>query len=162
MQVPTGKLAQIGALTTESPLRDLAAIIRSRTPLIAVESNEEPQIVSLVRQLGNQLQLKTYRWTVTEGLVAFEAADQPRDSVLKSQEVLRFITVSASYCLFVLLDFHPYLQDNVHVRFLKDIALAYSKHYSTVVLVGATLTMPEELRPFTAYFRLPLPTPDEL
>ena len=147
---------------TESPLRDLEAIIRSRTPLIAVESNEEPQIVRLVRQIGRRLQIKTYRWTVTEGLQAFNPCDQPKESVLKSNELLNYIKTSASYCLFVLLDFHPYLQDAVHVRQLKDIALAYPKHYSTVVLVGCALQVPEELRPFTARFHLPLPGQDEL
>src|SRR5215472_12598995 len=76
--------------------------------------------------------------------------------------MLNYIKSSGSHSLFILLDFRPYLDDNVHVRFLKDIALAYSKHYATVVLVGTTLSMPEELRPFTAYFRLPLPTSDEL
>ena len=162
MNVQSGNLAQSGAVKTESPLRDLAAIIRSRTPLIAVESNEEPQVVRIVRQIGQQLQLKAFRWTVTEGLQAFEPADQPQQSVLKSQEVLSYIKNSASHCLFVLLDFHPYLDDTVHVRFLKDIALNYNKHYSTVVLVGAALQVPVELRQFTAYFRLPLPTPDEL
>ena len=162
MQMPSAKFAQTGSLTTESPLQDLAAIIRSRTPLIAVESNEEPQIVELVRQIARRLQLRAFTWTVTEGLQAFDPADQPQDSILKSQEVLRYIKLSTTHCLFVLLDFRPYLDDNVHVRFLKDIALAFPKHYSTVVLVGATLTIPEELRPFTAYFRLPLPTPDEL
>jgi len=162
MNVPSVKLTQAGTVATESPLRDLAAIIRSRTPLIAVESNEEPQIVSLVRQISRQLQVRAFRWTVTEGLQAFDPADQPATSVLKSQEVLSYIKNSAASCLYVLLDFHPYLQDNVHVRFLKDIALAYPKHYATVVLVGATLTVPEELRPFTAYFHLPLPTADEL
>src|SRR5258708_3874330 len=155
-------LPQAGLLTTESPLRDLAAIIRSRTPLIAVESNEEPQIVRMVRQIGQKFQLKTYRWTVTEGLVAFEPYDQPQQCVVKSQEVLSYIKNSASYSLFVLLDFHPYLQDSVHVRFLKEIALSYTQHYSTVVLVGSILQVPEELRQFTACFRLPLPTPDEL
>ena len=162
MNVPSVRLAQAGVLATESPLRDLAAIIRSRTPLIAVESNEEPQIVSLVRQIGEQLQLRAFRWTVTEGLRAFDPSDQPRAAVLKPQEVLNYIKSSASRCLFVLLDFHPYLQDNLHVRFLKDIALGYSQHHCTVVLVGGTLSMPEELRSFTAYFRLPLPTPEEL
>ncbi len=162
MNLPSAKLAQAGALATESPLRDLEAIIRSRTPLIAVESNEEPQIVRLVRQIGQRLQIKAYRWTVTEGLQAFEPCDQPQQSVLKSQELLSYIKSSASYCLFVLLDFHPYLQDTVHVRQLKDIALTYPKHYSTVVLVGYSLQVPEELRPYTAYFRLPLPTLDEL
>jgi hypothetical protein len=65
-------------VATESPLRDLAAIIRSRTPLIAIESNEEPQVVSLVRQISGQLQLRAFRWTVTEGLQAFDPGDQPQ------------------------------------------------------------------------------------
>lgn len=159
-RLPNTTLAN--ALTTESPLNDLAALIRSRTPLIAVESNEEPQVVSVVRQLGQKLQLKTFRWTVTEGMVAFDSADQPSQSILKSQEILSYIKSSASYCLFVLLDFRRYLDDEVHVRFLKDIALGYSRHYSTVVLVGTVLSIPEELRPFTAYFKLPLPTSAEL
>jgi SpoVK/Ycf46/Vps4 family AAA+-type ATPase len=76
--------------------------------------------------------------------------------------MLNYIKCSASHCLFVLLDFHRYLEDDVHVRFLKDIALAYSKHGSTVVLVATSLPIPEELRPFTAYFHLPLPTVSEL
>jgi SpoVK/Ycf46/Vps4 family AAA+-type ATPase len=95
-------------------------------------------------------------------LQAFDPGDQPKQEVVKTQEVLNYIKNSSSNCLFVLLDFHPYLQDNVHVRFLKDIALNYSKHYSTVVLVGTTLQVPEEIRQFTAFFRLPLPTADEL
>lgn len=143
-------------------MRDLEAIIRSRTPLIAVESNEEPQIVSLVRQIGGRLQIKAYSWTVTEGLRAFDACDQPSQSVLKSQDVLNYIKTTAKHSLFVLLDFHPYLEDALHVRYLKDIALTQAKHYSTVVLVGHTVRVPEELRPFTASFRLPLPTLEEL
>ena len=162
MSFRPANVAQVRAVATESPLRDLAAIIRSRTPLIAVESNEEPQVVRMVRQIGQQLQLKAYRWSVTEGLQAFDPCDQPQQEVLKSQEVLSFIKASSSHCLFVLLDFHPYLQDNIHVRFLKDIALTYGKHYSTVVLVGSSLPLPEELRSFTASFRLPLPTADQL
>ena len=149
-------------MATESPIRDLTAIIRSRIPLIAVESNEEAQIVRIVRQIANTLQIKAYRWTVTEGMQAFEPCDQPLQAVLKSQEMLSYIKTSGAYCLFVLLDFHPYLQDTVHIRFLKDIALTNPKRYSTVVLVGGALQVPQELRPYTGYFHLPLPTPEEL
>src|SRR6187399_1492436 len=128
-------------MTTESPLHDLAAMIRSRTPLITVETSEEPQIVGLVRNLGRQLQVKTYRWTVTEGMQAFDPCDQPRESVASSQEVLNYVKGSFA-CLFLLLDFHPYLGDAVHVRLLKDIALSYTRHRSTVVLVGAEMAIP--------------------
>jgi hypothetical protein len=148
-------------LATESPLHDLAAIIRSRTPLITVETSEEPQIVGLVRNLGRQLQAKTYRWTVTEGMQAFDPCDQPRESVAGSQEVLNYVKGSFA-CLFLLLDFHPYLTDAVHVRLLKDIALSYTRHRSTVVLVGAEMAVPRELQPFIARFEVPLPTPDEM
>src|SRR5215471_9733258 len=103
MNFSSNKSGLAGAPLTESPLRDLEAIIRSRTPLIAVESNEEPQIVRLVRQIGQRLQVKAFRWTVTEGLQAFEPCDQPAQSVMKSQELLNYIK-SEKYCLFVLLD----------------------------------------------------------
>jgi SpoVK/Ycf46/Vps4 family AAA+-type ATPase len=162
MNLPSAKLASSGTMLTESPLRDLEAIVRSRTPLIAMESNEEPQIVRLVRQIAQKFQLKAFCWTVTEGLRALDPNDQPRETLTKSQEVLNYIRTESSNCLFVLLDFHPYLEDAVHIRSLKDIALTYNKHYSTVVLVGFTLKLPEELKPFTAQFRLPLPTPGEL
>src|SRR5438477_9451660 len=102
MSVRLRSFTQASTLTTESPLQDLTAIIRSRTPLIAVESNEEPQVVSIVRGLGRQLQLKTFRWTVTEGMVAFESTDQSSQSVVKSQEMLNYIKTSSSHCLFVL------------------------------------------------------------
>ena len=58
MNLPSAKLAHAGTLVTESPLRDLEAIIRSRTPLIAVESNEEPQIVRMVRQIGQRYEIE--------------------------------------------------------------------------------------------------------
>jgi AAA+ superfamily predicted ATPase len=161
MNQPAAKLGSV-ALLTESPLQDLEAIIRSRTPLIAVESNEEPQIVKLIREIGAKRQCAVLRWTVTEGLQAFNPADQPEQSVLKSSEALGFMKTSAKNSMFILLDFHPYLEDAVHVRHLKDFALNYTRHYSTAVLVGHTVRVPEELRPFTGYFRLPLPTLDEL
>src|SRR6266513_2647772 len=99
---PSVRRAQTGTLATESPLRDLEAIIRSRTPLIAVESNEEPQIVTMIRQIGQHLQLTAFRWSVTEGLQAFEPGDQPQQSVVKSQETLNYIKTSSKRSLFVL------------------------------------------------------------
>src|ERR1041385_8990870 len=82
---PSVRIVQAVPLTTQSPLRDLEAIIRSRTPLIAVESNEEPQVVGLIREMGARLDRATFRWTVTEGLQSFNPNDQPTQALLKSQ-----------------------------------------------------------------------------
>jgi len=147
---------------SESPARDLEALIRSRTPLIVIETEEEPRVVNVVRAIAERLKLKSYRWTVTDGLKSYQPADQPHQSVLKSLEVLAYIKSEARYSLFVLLDFHPFLDDPVHVRSLKDIALSYNTHWSTVLLVSTRLSIPEELKAHTARFQLPLPTVEEL
>ena len=162
MHIVSSQALPVGAPFTEAPLNDFAVIIRSHTPLVTVESNEETTIVQLARRIGQKFQMKTYRWTVTEGLQAFEPCDQPLQSVVKSHEILNYIKTEAEYSLFVLLDFHPFLQDAVHVRQLKDIALSYQRHQCTVVLVGCALQIPAELQPFSAKFELPLPTEDEL
>ena len=79
MQLPSGKFAQVGALTTESPLRDLAAIIRSRIPLIAVESNEEPQIVALVGSHCAAASSAGVYLDRDRRIAAFNGADQPAE-----------------------------------------------------------------------------------
>jgi ATP-dependent 26S proteasome regulatory subunit len=99
---------------------------------------------------------------VTEGLVSFDPADQPPQPIEKAVDVLGYIKTTASHGLFTLLDFHPVLQDSVHVRLLKDIALSYSKRRNTVLLVSHALELPKELRSFAGFFRLPLPTIEEL
>jgi len=162
MNSPSKSSMQSGSKMTESPMRDLEVLIRSGAPLITVESNEEPQVVRMVREIARKLQLKAFRWTATEGLQAFDQMDQPLKTPQKSIDVLNFIKTSAHSCLFVLLDFHPFLEDTIHVRSLKDIALSYEKHYSTVVLVGYIVRVPQELRPFTNNFKFPLPSPGEL
>lgn len=162
MNLGSAQQSPVGMFRTESPQHDLEAIIRSRTPIIAVESNEEPQIVALIRQIARRLQLKAFRWTITEGLQAFEPADQPLPSVIKPPELFNFVRTEGRHSLVVLLDFHPFLEDTVLVRHLKDVALSYPQHFSTIVLVSCTLKIPEELRPFTGQFHLPLPTRDEL
>lgn len=147
---------------TESPMRDLEVLIQSGAPIVVIESNEEPQVVRMVRQIAQKLHLSAFRWTATDGMEAFAPQDQPSQVVQKSLEVLNYIKSSARSCLFVLLDFHPFMEDTLHVRKLKDIALSYEKHYSTIVLVSYVVRVPEELRPFTSHFKMPLPSSGEL
>lgn len=162
MKSPVPQFATHAGAATESPIHDLEAIVRSRMPLVMLESSEEPQVIRIVRQISQRLGRKAFRWTITEGLMALDPADQPLISVTRSNEVLNHIKNSSKHSLFVLLDFHPHLADAVHIRQLKDIALTYGTHSSTVILSGASVKLPEDLLPFTAEFRLPLPSAEEV
>ena len=63
--------------------------------------------------------------------------------------------------IYVLLDFHPYLNEPVNVRLLKDIAQGYDHVARTVVLMSYDVTLPDELEHLAARLHLSLPTTNE-
>ena len=56
MHATSSRTASRGAPASEAPLIDLAVIIKSRTPLVTIESNEESTIVQLIHRIGQRLQ----------------------------------------------------------------------------------------------------------
>ena len=142
--------------------RDLELILRSRVPIIVIETHDESRTLDLLQTIAISRETDGYvplfRWTVTDGL-------QRLDIALKSQlhnadpaEVLKHIRAVNNAGIYVLLDFHPYLEDPVNVRLLKDICIRYTKIARQIVLVSHTIDLPRELQSFSARFELALPT----
>ena len=61
----------------------------------------------------------------------------------------------------MLLDFHPFLDDPVHVRLLKDICIRYRDVERQIVLISHKVTVPKELDGFCARFNIELPSEQE-
>ncbi|MCG8429247.1 MAG: AAA family ATPase, partial [Chromatiales bacterium] len=58
---------------------------------------------------------------------------------------------------FLLLDFHPFMADPVHVRLIKEIAQNYENIPKTLIFLSHSFDIPAELRHLTARFELHLP-----
>ena len=69
---------------------------------------------------------------------------------------MRHIRAVAKPGIYALLDFHPFLNEPVHIRLLKDIALAATDTKVTLLLIGHRLDVPHELGGHTARFSLRL------
>jgi len=82
---------------------------------------------------------------------------EPQRINAEPSEVLGNIKASKNAGIYALLDFHPYLEDPKHVRLLKDIALDYHATQQTLVLISHDITIPPELKNFTAHVDLQLP-----
>jgi SpoVK/Ycf46/Vps4 family AAA+-type ATPase len=147
-------------------LRDvdsLKLLIQSRIPLVFIRSRDEERAMHLVTRTAIALNEPVFRWTATEGLLRLETVDAvPQRLNIEPQAVLGHIRALTLGGIFVLLDFHNYLDDPMHRRLLKDIALGYARAPRTVILVSADITVPEELRTLSAELELSLPTPAEL
>jgi hypothetical protein len=142
--------------------RELEALIKSRIPLIVIETRDEPRVLSLLSGLAARISQSAptplFQWTVTDGLRRLDVdlgGAQKHNS--EATEVLKSIRAVDRPGVYVLLDFHPYLADPVNVRLLKDICLGYDRVPRTVVLVSYELGVPRELEPYVARFNLTLP-----
>ena len=97
--------------------RDLELILKSSMPLVVIETRDESgmlgmlQNISLSRSKDDYLPL--FRWTITDGLQRLDISLEPQLHNAKPTEVLRHIRAVTKPGVYVLLDFHPYLQDPV-------------------------------------------------
>ena len=143
-------------------LHDLELLLQSHVPLIVAETLEERRVVTLFRQLVMRLGRPLFHWSVTDGVRRMEFETPPNRQTADPVEALKHIRACTKGGVYLLADFHPYLDDAVNIRLLKEIALNYAEVPHTLVLVSHRCEIPPELRVFTARFDLALPEKSHL
>jgi SpoVK/Ycf46/Vps4 family AAA+-type ATPase len=144
-----------------SDLHDLELILRSETPLLLIESREEPRILELFTRLGMRLGEPVFRWTVTDGLRRAEY-DIPQEQLAEPAAALKHIKATTQSGIYLLLDFHPFLDHPLHVRLLKEIAQGFGTAARRLVLLSHALATPPELKHLAARFELTMPDRNRL
>jgi hypothetical protein len=142
---------------------DLSALLASRVPLVALETRDEVRGLAVVAEAARAAGgLPLFRWTVTEGLARQDLAlGTAQRFNAEPVEVLRFIRSSDLAGVYVLVDFHPYLDDPVNVRLLKDIGQGYGAVARTMVLLSHAVEVPAELEHLVARLEVSLPGREE-
>ncbi len=144
---------------------DLELVLRSRTPLVVIESSDESRVLRMLKSLTLASAAAEYnplfRWTITDGLQRLDIELEPQTLNSEPTDVLKHIRAVTKPGIYVLLDFHPFLEDPVHVRLLKDICLRYAETPRQIVLISHALKLPSELESFAARVEMTLPTDDE-
>jgi len=140
---------------------ELSLLLRSRFPILTVDTHEEARLLALLEQACGQEQWPLYSWSVADGLRARPGA--PRDLAQEGPETrelemaLRIVERSLSVGVYVLFDAAAFLQQPANQRLVKQIALGYEKRPRTLVFVGHRVELPEELRRLSARLQLSLP-----
>ncbi len=146
-------------------VHDLGIMIESRIPIIVIQSIEEVRVLDTITRLGVKRGASLFKWTATDGLnrLGFGFDLVQEDTLKEPAKILEHIKRSPTSSIFVLCDFHPYLERQpVNVRLLKDIAIGHRSNGHTLILLSHELKIPPELRSYSANFRMKLPDPDQL
>jgi SpoVK/Ycf46/Vps4 family AAA+-type ATPase len=143
-------------------LHDLELLLRSRVPLITIETREEKRVTRLFGRLAVRLALPVMSWSATTGLQRIDFASAPQRHASEARQALGQIKATKTPTIYLLLDFHPYLEDHYNIRLIKEIALEYQTLGHTLVLVSHELQLPAELAGFSARFSPSLPDTAQL
>ncbi len=138
-------------------INDLKLLVRSRVPLIVAETHDEPRVVELFKNLALSLAQPVMRWSVTTGLQRIDLDLQPQAFAKDPEQMLGQIKATGTAGIYLLLDFHPYLDDPSIARQIREIALGYGDAGHTLVFVSHSCELPAELQPLSAHFKLALP-----
>ncbi|HEY6125635.1 MAG TPA: AAA family ATPase [Steroidobacteraceae bacterium] len=146
-----------------SPAGELQTLLASRVAMVVIESREESRVMELVREAALKAQRGknwgVFQWTVTEGLLRVDVdLGGAQKTLAQPDQLLKHIRATNMAGIYVLLDFHPYLENNpMCVRTLKDIAHDYQKCARTLVLISHEVKLPQELEHLAARFSLQMP-----
>jgi AAA+ superfamily predicted ATPase len=137
-------------------LRELEILVRSKYPILLLQSDDEDQARFLVKHLAEDLKILHYTWTCTRGM---------RQSGMKEDifgtklplPALEYAESSISSGLIYLEGLGSYLSDPRIIQKLKDLADVFSSRFGALVLAGEDLNLPDSLLNLSARVTLPPP-----
>jgi SpoVK/Ycf46/Vps4 family AAA+-type ATPase len=152
-------------MSGKSDRHDLELLIKSRNPIIAIETHEENRALKMLCEIALSLNKPLFTWDVVDGLKRFDLMDDfdALADTTQPEHMLRHILGAHRPSIYALCDFHPYLADAPHiVRLLKELILKSHEHDHTLVLISHELAIPDEIKRFVSRFDMALPNKEQL
>ncbi|MEM7347301.1 MAG: ATPase, partial [Chloroflexota bacterium] len=158
-------------MSTLQRVDELNILTRAKYPIIYIVSWEERRVEDILRQVAIDRRKKLYGWTLTSGIAPLDLVQsQPLDpSTRDPLNALDFVARSEEAAIFVLKDFHPYLDDKrgggdhpVVIRRLRDITNDLKASRKTLIILSPLLRFPADLEKDITVLDYSLPTVDEL
>ena len=142
----------------------LDTLVRARYPFVYLVSWEEQRVDSILGELARRHSKQLVEWSATRGLrrTGGARATYQIEAHTKPVETLQAIGKLTDPSLVVLKDFHPYLDDPLVVRALRELSHELENSYSTVILLSPVLKIPVELEKDVTVLDVPLPDFQEL
>ncbi len=154
-------------MATKTEQNDLTLLIKSKNPIIVIDTHEEERAMELLNRIAITLGRPLFGWHLTEGLRRMELNDDHLAALPNTEEptkALQHIKKMQRKGIYVLFDMHPFI-DKEHpqnIRLIKDIALDFPLYQQTIVLISHKVILPQEIRRYAARFQLELPNAEQI
>lgn len=142
---------------------DFELLLRARYPLIYIPTREEERLENTIAEIAKkQGNRGIYIWDFVDGYT-----NNPNDTGFGRRNPLQALELveklpSTAPAIFILRDFHRFLDDVAISRKLKNLSRLLKSQPKNLVIVAAEMTIPEDLTEVLTVLEFPLPTKAEI
>ncbi|HVE80178.1 MAG TPA: AAA family ATPase [Gemmatimonadaceae bacterium] len=145
----------------QETLDDLELLIRSRYPLLVLETEEEERVEAMLKMIASRLSLHYYSWTRTRGLRRGANAGDPFiEGTAEPDKALAEVEHEGAG-IFHFPWLGGYMQDAMVASHLRDALSMFGPRRGAIVLSGRPIEIPDALRAHATAMRFPAPDLDE-
>ena len=143
---------------------ELSLLVRSRYPLIYISTREEERAEEAIARCAADIggSRAVYSWDYVDGYQG-NPNDQGfgRRNPLQALELIEKLPASAA-ALFVLRDYHRFLEDIAISRKLRNLLKLLKSQPKNIIILSTQLAVPDELSNIVTVLEFPLPDVSEI
>jgi len=137
--------------------QDLETYVRAKYPLIYLQSHEERRAIDLLNRMTRKLDTNLFLWSCTKGFThTMEKVGLVREpDMVKPMDALEHIQRSPNQGVYVLLDFHSYLNEGNIIRKLRDTIDVTTSTDKALFILSPRKVIPPECEKLFVWVELP-------
>jgi SpoVK/Ycf46/Vps4 family AAA+-type ATPase len=139
-------------------LKEISIYIKARYPIIYLVTSEENRAEKLLEKAGQLNKKLCFFWTVTNGYYNTSKFGKDKNPLNALNTIMDYTEPG----LFILKDFHPYLEEPEIIRKLRDIVANLKKSYKTLFIISPVLVLPPGLEKDITPIDIPLPSTEDI
>lgn len=142
-------------------MQEIADYLRAGYPALYIKGWEEERITKEIHHIASQQDLKTKVWTITKGWVDQES--NTKEEAYDPVSALEAIFSNDDLCVYILHNYHFYMQDNPDViQRVKDLIPHSKENGKTIIFISSKLELPIEIEKEVTVIDYSLPTYEDL
>ncbi|MCG3136934.1 MAG: ATP-dependent zinc metalloprotease FtsH [Phycisphaerae bacterium] len=144
------------------PTEELKLLIRSRHPLITMETVEEAKAFDLITRTVHAMGLPLFGWSMASGMQRYRPDHQMIGNTQKPREALRFMLAAEYPAVFVFMDLASQLNDAELARLLREGAQGCRTVNRAIILIDPLQQLPAGLKTMAVPLAIALPDAERL
>ena len=137
--------------------QDLKFLIKARYPLIYLVSPEEERVERVLTRVANDCRSKAVWWSITQGFSQQGGAD-----VKEPIAALNYMIEAKETAIFVLRDFHEYMNNHAVKRRMRDLAREFRTSSKNCIILSPVQKIPQEIDKEFAVLDFDLPNIEDI